>query len=313
MTVGLLLTSLGLGLRHGIDWDHIAAIIDLTGTAENRRRGFVLSLLYAIGHAGVVFALGVVIILTGATIPAAIDGWMGRVVGFTLVALGVWIIVGLFRQGREFRLRSRWMLVIDGTFAGLRRVRGVRGGRRVAVQHRHDHEHADDRHEDRAAHDHAHLPVCAETLAELPAEMSVAAHKPGSELSDCDVSVSSRRHVHPHRHELHLPSDGRYGGGTATGIGMLHGVGIESPTQIALFVASTSAVGTTGGFALLGAWVLGLVLANSVLAVLAGFGLLGVERSFKVYAAVAVVVGTLSIAMGVLLLAGFDALPAIPT
>ena len=94
---------------------------------------------------------------------------------------------------------------------------------------------------------------------------------------------------------------------------MLHGVGIESPTQIALFVASTSAVGTTGGFALLGAWVLGLVLANSVLAVLAGFGLLGVERSFKVYAAVAVVVGTLSIAMGVLLVTGFDALPAIPT
>ena len=26
MTLGLLFTALGLGLRHGIDWDHIAAI-----------------------------------------------------------------------------------------------------------------------------------------------------------------------------------------------------------------------------------------------------------------------------------------------
>ncbi|HEV8545461.1 MAG TPA: hypothetical protein VGQ64_04160, partial [Candidatus Limnocylindrales bacterium] len=31
--VGLLATALFLGLRHGIDWDHIAAITDITSTA----------------------------------------------------------------------------------------------------------------------------------------------------------------------------------------------------------------------------------------------------------------------------------------
>ncbi|MBA2757262.1 MAG: hypothetical protein H0U37_07445, partial [Chloroflexi bacterium] len=30
--VGVLLTGLVLGIRHGIDWDHIAAITDITST-----------------------------------------------------------------------------------------------------------------------------------------------------------------------------------------------------------------------------------------------------------------------------------------
>ena len=34
---------------------------------------------------------------------------MGRVVGLTLVALGAWVLVGLARQGRDFRLRSRYL------------------------------------------------------------------------------------------------------------------------------------------------------------------------------------------------------------
>lgn len=58
MTLGLLLTSVLLGMRHGIDWDHIAAISDLTSNSSSRRRGIALSGLYAGGHALVVFLLG---------------------------------------------------------------------------------------------------------------------------------------------------------------------------------------------------------------------------------------------------------------
>ena len=65
VTIGLAFTALLLGLRHGFDWDHIAAIADLTGTAENRKRGMFLSLLYAVGHGVVVFALGVLAIIFG--------------------------------------------------------------------------------------------------------------------------------------------------------------------------------------------------------------------------------------------------------
>src|SRR5947207_12075122 len=32
--IGLLLTALVLGIRHGIDWDHIAAITDITSTTS---------------------------------------------------------------------------------------------------------------------------------------------------------------------------------------------------------------------------------------------------------------------------------------
>ena len=32
-SIGILVTGLLLGIRHGIDWDHIAAITDITSTA----------------------------------------------------------------------------------------------------------------------------------------------------------------------------------------------------------------------------------------------------------------------------------------
>jgi ABC-type nickel/cobalt efflux system permease component RcnA len=309
--MGLILTALALGLRHGIDWDHIAAIVDLTGTAETRRRGFVLSFIYAVGHAFVVFVLGIVIIAFGATIPESVDGWMSRFVGLTLIGLGTWIIVELIRKGHEFRLRSRWMLVIDGTFAGLRRVRGADARRRIAVEHAHDHEHVDRLHEYSAAHDHAHL-LEMSALPETVVSETVVSD--GSALA-ATGSVVPRHHLHrhAHRHEATMSDDARYGNGAAAGIGMLHGVGIESPTQIALFVASTSIVGVASGVALLGAWVLGLVVANSVLAVLAGCGLLRSDRSFAIYAALGVALGLMSIAMGLLFVVGLDVLPAIPT
>ena len=299
--MGLLLTSFGLGLRHGVDWDHIAAIADLSSSAPTRRRGYALSFLYAIGHAAVVFALGVAAIAFGSSLPSGFDEWMGRIAGLTLIALGLWVAVELARHGRDFRLRSRWMLILDGTFAGLRRVRTRRGGRRVSVEHEHGHEHVDETHETQHAHDHAHQEV--EAIAPVPAVV-VGASSAGR--------LRSRRHSHRHRHELALPSTASpYGTGTATGVGMLHGVGVESPTQIAIFVASTSIAGTRTGIVLLLAWVVGLVAANSILAVLAGFGMLHAEKNFAVYATIASVVAITSVVVGTALVFGADVLPAI--
>ena len=304
MTIGLLLTSLTLGLRHGIDWDHIAAIADLSSTAETRRRGFGLSLLYAVGHGAVVFALGAAAILAGAAIPHSVDAWMGRVVGLTLVALGVWILVELARKGRSFRLRSRWILIINGTFAGLRRVRASRSHRHVTVDHDHAHDHVTHQGETHAstiAHDHAHVTKSGEVAEVVEyAELSSGTAPCRPESPTEMLAERADRHTHRHSHRLALPDDpaARYGSGTATGIGMLHGVGVESPTQIALFVASTSVAGTNVGLLLLLGWITGLILANSALALLAGFGLLHAERNFGIYATLAVVVGVMSIAMG---------------
>lgn len=306
MSLGLLLTALGLGLRHGIDWDHIAAITDLSGTADNRRRGFVLSMAYAIGHGAVVFALGTFAIAFGLLIPESLEAWMGRIVGLTLIALGGWILVELTRKGRNFRLRSRWMLVIDGTFAGLRRVRRGLTGRSITIEHEHVHAHSDDdtAHDEAPAHDHAHVGVVTNAVL-IPATVAATGWR--------GVRERIHQHNHRHAHALVLPDrpDVSYGRGTATGIGMLHGVGIESPTQIAIFVASTSAAGVSFGLMLLGAWVLGLIVANAGLALLAGAGLLNADRSFPVYATLAIVVSSASIVLGTVYLLGLDVLPAL--
>ena len=122
----------------------------------------------------------------------------------------------------------------------------------------------------------------------------------------------SHSHAHRHHHETELVASAGTGNGTAAGIGVLHGIGFESPTRIAIFVASTSVVGVTAGFGLLVAWVAGLIIANSILAVLAAYGLLGAERNFTIYATVAVLVGIISLIMGTLLLLGIDdVLPAL--
>lgn len=318
MSIALLLTALGLGLRHGIDWDHIAAIADLSGNAENRRRGFVLSMAYAIGHGAVVFLLGTAAIAFSFAIPDGLDVLMGRIVGVTLVLLGVWILVELLRKGQDFRLRSRWMLVIDGTFAGLRKVRNGIAGRKITVEHDHDHEHVDalDLRDD-IAHDHSHIVEHADIAVTVPAAAEARSEGSGWRAMRDRIHGHSHgptsTHSHSHSHDLALPAQaGRsYGNKTATGIGMLHGVGIESPTQIAIFVASSAAAGVGFGLALLGTWVLGLIIANAVLALVAGAGLLSAERSFPIYATIAVIVSVLSIALGTLYIIGLDILPAL--
>ncbi len=104
--LGLLATAYGFGFRHGIDWDHLAALTDITGSQSTARRSMVLATLYAVGHAVVVFALGVVAILLSAELPRSVDDAMEHVVGATLIVLGVYVIVSLVRNGRDFRMRS---------------------------------------------------------------------------------------------------------------------------------------------------------------------------------------------------------------
>jgi high-affinity nickel permease len=51
-----LLSAAILGFRHGFDYDHIAAISDITSVQTDRWRGMRLGLLYALGHAAMVAA-----------------------------------------------------------------------------------------------------------------------------------------------------------------------------------------------------------------------------------------------------------------
>lgn len=269
--VGLVLTAFGFGFRHGIDWDHIAAITDITTSQDEDRRSLALASLYAVGHGLVVLVLGLAAVVAGERLPDSVDAVMGRVVGATLLLLGGFVFWSLVRHGRDFRMRSRWMLV----FAGVRRLRA-----RLTIDH--DHEHASDHHA-----------VVREPVA---------------------VGAATRTHSHSHRHVGTLPDDPfmDYGRATAFGVGMLHGVGAETPTQVLLFVAAAGVGGRAGGVVMLLAFLIGLLASNSLIAVASTFGLLRATRNFAVYASVAVLTGTFSLVLGLLFLLGRDsALPAL--
>jgi high-affinity nickel-transport protein len=265
---GLLVSGFWFGVRHGIDWDHIAAIADITGSQDDRRRALWLGTLYVLGHAAVVLALGIVAIAAGDLLPAGIDEVMGRVVGATLILLGIYVFVSLIRHGRDFRLRSRWMLL----FAGIRRSsRWMR--ERVRAGGNGPREAADG--EDPSLLHHGHH------------------GRPGH-----------HHHGRPERDDTFA----NYGTGTAIGVGMIHGVGAETPTQVLIFIAAAGAGGATVGVAVLLAFIVGLVLSNSLITVGSAFGFLSASRNFAVYAAVGVITALFSLVLGTLFLFGQESL-----
>ncbi len=277
MSFALLFSAFGYGLRHGFDWDHIAALTDISSVEKSKKRAFLLSSFYALGHAAVVMILGVAIILADFTVPESIDTTLMYFIGFSLIALGVWVLTGIFLQGRNFRLKSRWMLIRDGLFKGLKRIRRTSSGRSISVEHSHGHEHE----RDCELHDHPH----------------------GAKVTD-----SSHRHVH--KHELLLDNES-ISSPTAIGVGVLHGIGVETPTQIAIFVATTQATGKAGGLLILLFWVVGLIIANSAIALLS-IGANDWLRTHTVfYRVLAAIIGIVSVIVGILVLIEKDGiLPA---
>ena len=107
-----LLTAAMLGFKHGFDYDHIAAISDITSVESDHRRAMRTGLLYMGGHAATVAVLGSFVILFQTSLPRAIDSWAERAVGLTLVVLGIYVIGTIFRGGTKPAPKSRLVLLI---------------------------------------------------------------------------------------------------------------------------------------------------------------------------------------------------------
>jgi High-affinity nickel-transport protein len=267
--LGLLVAAFFFGFRHGIDWDHIAAITDITSSQEERRPALVFGTLYALGHALVVLTLGVLAILVGERLPEGVDNVMTRVVGFTLIVLGVYVFYSLIRHGRDFRLRSRWMLIFAGVRKGIRWTRGKVGAR----------------------------------APRAPEPVRVAAEA-GAE----DPSWHHGHHGRPgHHHHLQPEPDDSfmtYGRATAFGVGMIHGIGAETPTQVLIFLSAAGAGGTLVGVVVLLAFIAGLLSSNTLITLGSAFGFLRASKNFPIYATVAVVTGVFSLVIGTIFLLG---------
>jgi hypothetical protein len=242
--LGLVVTALGFGFRHGIDWDHIAALTDLTSTQQHPRRSMFFATLYALGHAVVVFGLGLAAIVFAARLPSGVDAVMERFVGVTLVVLGVYVLIALARRRDGFRMRSRFMLL----HAGFRNARNWLRRSRLVPAPAH-------------AHAHTHGPVLA-------------------------------------------TSDEPYAPRTAFGIGMVHGIGAETPTQVLIFLTAAGAGGKPLGVFILVCFLAGLIASNTLVAVAGTLGFLSAERNTTVYVAVSAVTALFSLVIGSILLFG---------
>jgi high-affinity nickel permease len=299
VSFNLITTAVALGFRHGFDWDHLAAITDVTSTTatadaaesdhesvhaqpssaahrhghggpdevtahetrpdgairpqpqrpprflDEQRRALLLGSMYALGHATVVAFLGTLALLFGAVLPDWVDQVMGPVVGATLLFLGIWVFVSLYRyarHGQEFRLRSRWMLVFDSVRYAWRRFQA----------RLHGHEHVD------------------------PIEMS------------------------------------SYGVRTAFGVGMIHGIGAETGTQVLLIAAIGGASSRGLGIPMMAAFIVGLLVSNSIVVFITATGFIASRLRERLYVVIGVVAGTFSVVVGAIFLLGLSAkLPSI--
>jgi hypothetical protein len=109
-----LLTAAVFGFRHGFDYDHIAAISDISSVEVAPARAMRLGLLYVLGHAATVAALGGALIVFQRSLPAAVDNWAERAVGLTLVLLGIYVLGTLLRNPSSNVPRSRAAILIGG-------------------------------------------------------------------------------------------------------------------------------------------------------------------------------------------------------
>lgn len=227
-------SSFLLGLRHGIDWDHIAAITDITGTSENnKKQSILLGTLYALGHATVIIILGLSAVLIGINLPGWIDTIMKPVVGVTLILLGFWLISSIILHGRNFRMRSRWMVIftiIDKIYNKIQ-------------------------------------------------------------------SKLEHKHHHPH---VSYPDT--YGIKAAFTVGLLHGIGAETPTQVLLFVSAAGVGGSFMGLLLVFIFVLGLFLSNTAIILVSVTGFTEAHNHPYMRLVLGILTATFSLIVGTLFL-----------
>ena len=232
-----LISSALLGFRHGFDYDHIAAITDITSVQVNPRRAMKLGLLYASGHAVTVAVLGSLVVFFQAysfnqfSLPHSIDNIAERLVGLTLVILGIYVLGSLFSGTQP---RSRAAILVNSLRWFHWKVRG---------------------------HWHPHLP------------------KPAS-------------------------SNWSYDAKSVFGIGVIHGLGAETPTQLGIFFLSASLGGLSKGFLGLGVFLAGLLLMNTLMTA-AATGLFGFStKASKFQFAITAVTAAYSLIVGSIFLLG---------
>ena len=268
----LVASTFALGLRHGVDWDHLTAISDLTGADLRRRHAALVAVVYALGHGAAVFVLGALAVAAGERLPSWTDAVMERLVGATLLVLAVSVARSARRTGRPV---ARGIVLLRAL--GRARAR-LRRHRRTLLQHAHGHDHD-------GLHDHAHRD------------------------DEHERHAVRTKHRHAHVHEV---SASGYSSGAAFAIGVLHGVGAETGTQAVVLAGAAHATATGSALVVVGAFVLGVVVTTVALALASAAGWAVVGNHSRAVRGLSVVAAAVSGAVGTLFLFGAaERLPSI--
>jgi high-affinity nickel permease len=93
----LLITALLLGAAHSFAPDHLAAIGVFVSRRPQWRRALAIGARWGVGHSLVVLLVGGALVLTGWRFPETLAPWVERIVGVTLVAIGIGALVRALR------------------------------------------------------------------------------------------------------------------------------------------------------------------------------------------------------------------------
>lgn len=119
--------------------------------------------------------------------------------------------------------------------------------------------------------------------------------------------LQARVHGHAHRGTPHAS---QYGPRTAYAVGLIHGIGAETGSQALLLAGVAGATGTGAGIVILAAFTVGLLLSNTLVAFVTATGFIGAQRMRQIYTGLGLVVGVASLYIGLVFLAGLGtALP----
>ena len=98
----------------------------------------------------------------------------------------------------------------------------------------------------------------------------------------------------------------KYGPRTAFGVGMIHGVGAETGSQVLLIAAIGGASASGLGVPMLVAFVVGLLISNSLVVLITATGFIATRARERVYLAIGLIAGTFSLVVGSIFLFGLQ-------
>jgi len=133
-----MITWLGIGLVlgfvHAFDADHVMAVSVYATGRRSVSEGVRDGLRWALGHGCMLLLAGGALLLMGRALPPAFSLWAEGAVGWLMIGLGLWVLVGLIRARGHLHFHRHGALPV----------------------HAHWHVHSGPRPHDASAHRHQH-------------------------------------------------------------------------------------------------------------------------------------------------------------